>query len=134
MAGFYNPYMKTPDYGQGIADFKNKAAQILMLLFSGGMLGGGAAAPTLGQTPMPAPRPMGGLQMFGNQAASGMGFGQGQAGSVMPGQTATGVGMGSGMGSGMGGQDWKITPEMIQRILALLNAGGGQFGGGGQRF
>ncbi len=123
---FNNPYMKTPDWGSGIADFKNKAAQILMLLFSGGMLGGGggAAAPTLGQTPVPATRPMGGLQMFGNQAASGMGFGQGfapgQAGSVMPGQTATGV--------GMGGQDWKITPEMIQKILALLNARGGQFG------
>ena len=48
---FYNPYMKTPDYGQGVSDLKNKAMMAIMAMMGGGMMpgmGGGGGSQTQG--------------------------------------------------------------------------------------
>lgn len=95
--------MKTPDYGQGISDFKSKIMQLLALYFGAKGAAGGTPTSILGQTAMPAPKPMGGMEMFAGQGANATMGGQGQ-------------------------QGFNLTPEMIQKIIALLNARGGQFG------
>jgi len=104
---FYNPYKKNPDWLSGISDIGMKVLQLFLLSKFPAV---GGLTSTLGQTPTPSPKPMGGMEMFAGQGANTTMGGQGQ-------------------------NNFQITPEMIQKFLALLNTSGGMGGQfGKQRF
>ena len=115
---FYNPYMKTPDWGSGISDFKSKALMVLMALMGGGMLGGSGAGGA------------GGIEALGS-AGAGIGAG-GSARANMPNMqpmgiqptsgppmTGTQIGQPPGMGqAGVG--SLQMDPQMIQMLIQML--------------
>ena len=53
MGNFYNPFMKPPDWGAGIAGTSNNILQMLLMKK---LMGGGDAKTELGQTPLQQPQ------------------------------------------------------------------------------
>ena len=68
MANFYNPYMKTPDFGQGSSDIVN---QLMMMMMMKRMMGGGDQQPQM-PTTIPPQGGMSGQHVMG-QAQPEMG-------------------------------------------------------------
>jgi hypothetical protein len=52
---FYNPYMKTPDFGQGTQDIMNQIMQFMLMKQMMGPQGGQPGGAPPGQTQMPPP-------------------------------------------------------------------------------
>jgi len=94
---FYNPYMKTPDFGQGMQDLVN---QILQMLMMKQMMGQGRQ-----QQPTPPPQ-AGGNMMTG-------------AGMQAPPQQMPQ--MPQGAGSPFGTQMPQIDPMMLQYIMQMMS-------------
>ena len=105
---FNNPYMKQPDFGQGMSDIMQQVMQMLMIKKMGGQ-----GQPQGGATNDP-----------------GMGLGTSMPGGMTsPGQPP---GMGLQGMAGSGPSPYGLSPEMIQKIMAALRMGmGGGVGGGG---
>ncbi len=140
---FYNPYMKNPDWSQGIGDIASQIQMMLMLkklMPQQGKFGGagavGASAPQAGGSiggamgqPPPMPMPQ-------NRMGGGMGAGvMGQAPPQMNDQPY----------SQGGGQNplSNMDPKMLMMIMQMIQQmkggqtgggmpGGGMMGGGGQ--
>ena len=110
---FYNPYMKTPDWGQGIGDIQDRILQILTL----GMMGKQQGPSDFALSQL---KPM----MPNDMPTPQMGGAYGSAGGMMGGG-AGGMGAG-GAGGGMAG----IDPQMLMQLLKMLGMGGGGMGGG----
>lgn len=118
---FYNPYMKTPDWGQGVSDFKNKALMVLMAMMSGGMIpgmeggAGGNPMAALGATQAGAnmsniPPPQG----MGQQILSGVPTGMPPTGGPPPASSPK-VGVEAAMP--------QIDPQMMQMLMQMLMQG-----------
>lgn len=120
---FFNPYMKGPDYGQGMQGI---ISQLMQLLMMGKMFPGQQQQP---QTPQQTAEAAGhaGGQIAPQPDAARL------AQTIMPQQQGmTGLqGMGQPMMPQGGGMDQlqgmpNISPEMLQQIIRML--GMGQFG------
>ena len=144
---FYNPYQKSPDFGQGINDFVAKLMQMMMMKQVFGQQGGPPQTQEMANTPMPQARGQG---QMGNPMQSVVGqapssFPDSQARSYQGGGgTPMGVGppgmAQAGMAHGMSQQmpqlmmAIKNNPQLLQMIMQMINPGGmnqGAMMGGG---
>ena len=146
---FYNPYQKSPDFGQGINDFVAKLMQMMMMKQVFGQDKKQEVA-AQGEGQLGGPQGRVGGQMFGGQPspqaqAQGGGPPPGMgAGQMMPPQPPMGAGppgmAQAGMAQGMAQQmpqlmmAIKNNPQLLQMIMQMINPGGmnqgGMMGGG----
>ena len=130
MSQFYNPYMKSPDFSQGINDFVAKLMQMMMMKQVFGQQGGvpGQGGGPLGQ----AGGQVGSPQMQGQGQGGGPAPGQGQAQMGGPQMNAQAQG-GGAMPMGQN-KPLQISPELLQALMMMLQKpGGGGMGQMGQR-
>jgi hypothetical protein len=112
MSGFYNPMMKTPDFGQGFGDIMNQIMQMLMIK---------KMYPNQQQTPNmggPTPSAPSGPQIPGGPSMTSMGGPSSPMGGGVPGgpgMTPTPQ-MGGSMGGGLAGMD----PEKLRMLIMML--------------
>ena len=143
MGGFYNPYMKGPDFAGGISDMVGKMLQMLMMkqMFSQDEPPGAGAS---GQEQLGGPQRQVGGQMLGGPPSP---QGQGQGGGVPPGM-ASGqmrppmptMGAGppgmaqAGMGRDMTQQlmmALQNNPQLMQMLMSMMRSPGVSTGMGG---
>ncbi len=124
MANFYNPMMKTPDFGQGFGDIINQIMQMLMIKKMYPDQGGQAAnAPVATGNTQGAPQ----LMPMGGQPSASMAPPPPRPGAMMGGAGGGGMAgaMGGGQpggGAGMGG----MNPDLLRMLMmALMGKGGG---------
>ena len=144
---FYNPYMKGPDFAQGINDMVSKLMQMMMMKQVFGRGPANTQTQDMANTPMPQARGQG---QMGNPMQSVVGqapssFPDSQARSYQGGGgTPMGVGppgmAQAGMAHGMSQQmpqlmmAIKNNPQLLQMIMQMINPGGmnqGAMMGGG---
>ena len=144
---FYNPYMKGPDFAQGINDMVSKLMQMMMMKQVFGRGPANTQTQEMANTPMPQARGQG---QMGNPMQSVVGqapgsFPDSQARSYQGGGgTPMGVGppgmAQAGMAHGMSQQmpqlmmAIKNNPQLLQMIMQMINHGGmnqGAMMGGG---
>ena len=113
---FYNPYQKSPDFGQGINDFVAKLMQMMMMKQVFGQQGGqqqpGVEASGQAQLGQPGQAPMVGAGI-GSQQQHQPTMGAGPPGMAQ-----------AGMAQNMAQQaqkDLKISPELLQALMMMLN-------------
>ena len=134
MSQFYNPYMKSPDFSQGINDFVAKLMQMMMMKQMFGQQG---------QQPQPKPEveASGQAQLGQPRQAPMVGAGIGSQPQPQPTMGAGPPGMAqAGMGQNMAQQmpqlmmAIKNNPQLLQMIMQMINPGGmnqGAMMGGG---
>lgn len=122
MAGFYNPYMKTPDWGQG---FQDMSSRMMMMLLMKQLMGQQQPQqqPQMQRQPMPQyPTGAGGLDLSQNigslmsMGATPQSMGMGQMGMPQGQPQVPQMGM---TPQGMS-QQGQFDPQMLMQFLMMM--------------
>ncbi len=104
--GAYSPFMKGPDFGGGIEDFVNRMMQMMMV----SKMGQGQPSTSVGQSPI---NPMAGNRPMPQGMGAMMPPHNGNYGPQQP---------------PMGGNEYGLTPDQLQQLMALMKTMGGPMG------